>query len=108
MSREGSCTGYRWDIKWTSKAGDQPNMIVSGDDLEGSEVKIAVTIRTDGGTWIRPLRGDMLRLPEMEPQVCMCVCVCVCAQALLLLLLLILLILLLILLLLLLLLLTVG
>ncbi len=50
-------------------------MEVSGDDLVGSEVQIAVSVHTNGGLWIRPLRGDMLCLPETEPQVCVCTCV---------------------------------
>ena len=45
-------------------------MIADGADLVGDEVEIRVVANTDGGLWLRPLRGDMLRLPETEPQVC--------------------------------------
>ena len=69
MSRSGSCTGYSWTIDWTSRSGDRPQMGVDGDDLVGSDLDITVETPTNGGTWIRPLRGDMLRLPETEPQV---------------------------------------
>ena len=68
MRRSGSCSGYSWDITW-GKAGDQPLLGVRGEGLIGTEVKLAVETVVDGGTWIRPLRGDMLRLPETEPQV---------------------------------------
>ena len=75
LSRGGSCTGYRWDVEWTDKPGDQTDMVVSGEDLEGADVQITVEALTNGGLWIRPLRGDMLRLPETEPQVCAwCTC----------------------------------
>ena len=70
VSRIGDCAGYSWNIRWTSKPGDQPLMGVVGDDLVGPEVEIMVEATVDGGTWIRPLRGDMLRTPETEPQVC--------------------------------------
>ncbi len=70
VSRSGSCTGYSWDVKWATKSGDQPLLQVNGSDLIGPEIEIDVATLTDGGTWIRPLRGDMLRTPETEPQVC--------------------------------------
>ena len=69
VTRGGSCSGYRWDVEWTNKQGDIALMGVSGEYLTGPESQITVETRTDGGTWVRPLRGDMLRLPEVEPQV---------------------------------------
>ena len=42
---------------------------VSGEDLVGNDVYIASVPVLDGGTWIRPLRGDMLRVPRDQPQV---------------------------------------
>ena len=42
---------------------------MSGEQLTGSEVDISVESLVDGGTWIRPLRGDMLRVPKERPQV---------------------------------------
>ena len=71
VGRGRSCSEYRWDIKWDNKPGDQPLLGLSAGDLIADNVKIAATELTSGGTWIRPLRGDMLRLPETEPQVCM-------------------------------------
>ena len=69
MTRMGSCRGYSWDISWKTKGGDQPLVGVSGEELLGSEVKIAAMPMLDGGTWIRPIRGDMLRVPMEQPQV---------------------------------------
>ena len=79
VSTSGSCMGYSWDVEWSSRRGDQPEMGVVAVNLGGpDQANISLETVRDGGVWIRPLRGDMLRLPEMEPQVCVCVCVCVC------------------------------
>ena len=74
MSRSGSCSGYFWNVKWVDKPGDQPMMGVAGDRLVGSEPEIRIEGLVDGGTWIRPLRGDMMRTPETEPQVSSLTC----------------------------------
>ena len=44
-------------------------MGVAGDGLEGVEPVVTVTTLVDGGTWLRPIGGDMLRVPMDEPQV---------------------------------------
>lgn len=69
VTRSGMCDGYSWDVSWETKGGDQPLLNVSGEDLQGSEPKIESQFLLDGGTWIRPIRGDMLRHPEPMPQV---------------------------------------
>lgn len=46
-----------------------PTMGVAGDGLGGVESTVTVTTVVDGGTWLRPIGGDMLRLPMEEPQV---------------------------------------
>ena len=69
VTRSGSCSGYAWHVRWRSKQGDQPLIGVDGGDLTGDNVVIKTETLLDGGLWIRPLRGDMLRLPETEPQV---------------------------------------
>ena len=51
-------------------------MGVVSEKLVGPDVVATVMTVTNGGTWIRPLRGDMLRLPETEPQVRMCMLTC--------------------------------
>ena len=68
VSRTGDCYGYQWEVRWPNKGGDQPSMEVSGI-LSGHSPTIQVVTITDGGVWLRPLRGDMLRLPERQPQV---------------------------------------
>ena len=69
ISRSGSCVGYSWDIAWTTKGGDQPPLNVSGEGLQGTEPRVVTQPVRHGGTWIRPLRGDMLLEPKDMPQV---------------------------------------
>ena len=64
----GACDGYQWEVAWETKGGDRPLMQASGEDLRGLEAQINIENVIDGGVWLRPLRGDMLRLPEYEPQ----------------------------------------
>ena len=61
-----TCSNLVWDIRWTTKPGDQPNMLISKG---GSDIEATVTALTHGGLWLRPIRADMLRLPETQPQV---------------------------------------
>lgn len=67
--RYGSCSGYRWRVEWTNKGGDQPLMTTNDSKVEGVNAAIRVNMIVDGGVYIRPFRGDMLRLPETSPQV---------------------------------------
>ena len=70
---DSSCAGRWWDVSWETRGGDVPSMTVNGSGLRGSDPTVAVTTVVDGGMWLRPLRGDMLRLPEYSPQVsCLC------------------------------------
>ena len=66
----GGCEGRWWDVAWETREADIPSMTANGDNLAGSEPMVSVVTMIDGGMWLRPLRGDMLRLPELEPQVC--------------------------------------
>ena len=43
-------------------------MQATGEDLRGLEPQINIENVIDGGVSLRPIRGDMLRLPEYEPQ----------------------------------------
>lgn len=69
VERDGTCAGYNWEIRWTARDGDLPLMEVEKYNLTGEEPTIAVTTLVHGGTWLRPLGGEMLRLPMEEPQV---------------------------------------
>ena len=69
VTRSGDCSGYIWNIKWTGRGGDLPLVSANGSGLSGHMVNISVSPIVNGGVWLRPFRGDMLRLPELEPQV---------------------------------------
>ena len=73
VTSTGACDGHQWDVAWETKGGDRPAMQASGEDLRGSEPQINVENVIDGGVWLRPIRGDMLRLPEYQPQASVCV-----------------------------------
>ena len=69
----GLCDGRWWDIKWVERGGDQDPLAVNGSGLiqvVGNNASVAVETVVDGGIFMRPLRGDMLRLPKEYPQVC--------------------------------------
>ena len=70
VTRSGSCAGYKWLVRWTARGGDQPTMNITDSDLAGVNASVTLNQRTEGGVFFRPLRGDMLRLPETSPQVC--------------------------------------
>ena len=69
-------------MSWLAREADVPSMTADGTNLVGTDPMVSMVTLIDGGMWLRPLRGDMLRLPELSPQVCvwilyLCVCVCV-------------------------------
>ena len=72
VSRGGTCAGYYWDITWLTSGGDQPLIVANGTGLQGNNVSVTVKAVVNGGVYIRPFRGDMLRLPKTMPQVNLC------------------------------------
>lgn len=69
VTRTGNCAGYLWNIKWTQRGGDLSLMSSDGRNLSGNNASVSVLPQTDGGVWMRSLRGDMLQLPKQQPQV---------------------------------------
>ena len=67
--RFGTCAGYHWTVVWAGRGGDIPEMTVDGSFLYGEDVHIFVLTLQDGGTWLRPLRGDMIRTADPETTV---------------------------------------
>jgi hypothetical protein len=65
----GNCVGSLWKIKWNERGGDLPLLVANGTKLKGKNTQTNVMTVLNGGVWIRPFRGDMLRLPELQPQV---------------------------------------
>lgn len=56
-------------MEWATTGGDQPTVSVDGTGLTGNNVSIKAVTVDDGGMFLRPIPGDMLRVAEIEPQV---------------------------------------
>ena len=68
----GTCHEVTYDIQWLERGGDQEPLVVDGSSLIqeiGNNTSSDVETITDGGVFLRPFRGDMLRLPKKDPQV---------------------------------------
>ena len=69
---EGICSGRWWNIRWLERGGDQEPLVVNGIglmQLVGNNTSVAVETIIDGGVFMRPFRGDMLRPLKEDPQV---------------------------------------
>ena len=67
-----TCHSTTYNIQWLEKVVDYEPLIVDGSGLiqeAGNVTSIVVRTITDGGVFLRPFRGDMLRLPKKNPQV---------------------------------------
>jgi len=68
----GTCHEMTYNIRWLERGGDQEPLVVDGSGLIqeiGNDTSVVVETITDGGVFLRPFRGDMLRLPKKYPQV---------------------------------------
>lgn len=73
VSIDGTCNNRSYYITWLEKGGDQDPLVVNGSGLiqaVGSNVSITIETIIDGGVFMKPFRGDMLRRPKKYPQVC--------------------------------------
>ena len=73
VTTNGTCNGRSWYVSWLERGGDQDPLVVNGSSLIqviGNNASVVVETVTDGGVFMRPFRGDMLRQPELYPQVC--------------------------------------
>ena len=69
VNRVGTCASSSWTVEWATTGGDQPFIEVNGTCLTGNSVSVQATTIDDGGLFLRPIPGDMLRVAEMKPQV---------------------------------------
>ena len=72
VTTDGTCSGRWWNINWLERVSGQDPLVVNGSGLiqvVGNNASVAVETITDGGVFMRPFRGDMLRLPKRYPQV---------------------------------------
>ena len=68
----GTCQEVTYNIRWLERGGDQEPLVVDGSGLIqeiGNNTSSEVETITDGGVFLIPFRGDMLRLPKKDPQV---------------------------------------
>ncbi|XP_052061742.1 fibrocystin-L-like [Mytilus californianus] len=66
--RYGTCSNFDYHIRFTTLAGDQPQIQVNSS-LAGRKVVVNVYTLTNGGLWYNPIPGDMLYTDHSKPQV---------------------------------------
>ena len=72
VTTDGTCSSRSWYVSWLERGGDQDTLVVSGSGLIqviGDNASVIIETVIDGGVFMRPFRGDMLRRPEPHPQV---------------------------------------
>nr|XP_048313021.1 fibrocystin-L isoform X3 [Myodes glareolus] len=69
VTREGTCAGYSWTIKWKSPGGKQPLLQINDSNITGEKANVTVTTIKEGGLFRHRIPGDMLRTPNQQPQV---------------------------------------
>ncbi|CAO2602354.1 Pkhd1l1 [Lemmus lemmus] len=69
VTREGTCAGYSWTIKWKSPCGKQPLLQINDSNITGENANVTVSTIKEGGLFRHRIPGDMLRTPNQQPQV---------------------------------------
>ncbi|MBZ3876694.1 Fibrocystin-L [Sciurus carolinensis] len=69
VTREGTCAGYSWSIKWRSTCGRQNLLQVNDSNITGEKANVTVAKVKEGGLLRRRILGDLLRMPSQKPQV---------------------------------------
>ncbi|XP_051699933.2 fibrocystin-L isoform X2 [Oryctolagus cuniculus] len=69
VTREGTCAGYSWNIKWKSACGKQNLLQINDSNIIGEKANMTVTKIKDGGLFRQRILGDLLRTPNQQPQV---------------------------------------
>ncbi|XP_032616164.1 fibrocystin-L [Hylobates moloch] len=69
VTREGTCAGYAWNIKWRSTCGKQNLLQINDSNIIGEKAKMTVTRIKEGGLFRQHVLGDLLRTPSQQPQV---------------------------------------
>ncbi|KAK1331988.1 LOW QUALITY PROTEIN: hypothetical protein QTO34_007665 [Cnephaeus nilssonii] len=69
VTREGTCAGYSWNIKWRSACGKQELLQVNDSNIIGEKANMTVTKVKEGGLFRQRILGDLLRTPSQQPQV---------------------------------------
>ncbi|XP_042639560.1 fibrocystin-L [Orycteropus afer afer] len=69
VTREGTCAGYSWNIKWRSVGGKQNILQVNDSNIAGEKANMTVARIKEGGLFRQRILGDLLRTPSQQPQV---------------------------------------
>ena len=69
VERSGSCSSYNWKVKWLTKGGNQPELVVNGSGLTGNQPSVSTKTISDGNLFLGPIPGEFLRMPSTEPEV---------------------------------------
>ncbi|KAF3822699.1 hypothetical protein GH733_008073, partial [Mirounga leonina] len=75
VTREGTCAGYSWNIKWRSTCGKQNLLqvpsagLINDSNIIGEKANMTVTKIKEGGLFRQRILGDLLRTPSQQPQV---------------------------------------
>ncbi|XP_023386544.1 fibrocystin-L-like, partial [Pteropus vampyrus] len=69
VTREGTCAGFSWNIKWRSSCGKQNLLQVNDSNIIGEKANMTVTKVKEGGLFRQRILGDLLRTPTQQPQV---------------------------------------
>ncbi|XP_049710533.1 fibrocystin-L isoform X3 [Elephas maximus indicus] len=69
VTREGTCAGYSWTIKWRSMCGKQNILQTNDSNIIGEKANMTVTKIKEGGLFRQRILGDLLRTPNQQPQV---------------------------------------
>ncbi|XP_048215228.1 fibrocystin-L isoform X1 [Perognathus longimembris pacificus] len=69
VTREGTCAGYSWNIKWRSMCGKQNLLQINDSNITGVRANMTVSTIKEGGLFRQHILGDLLRVPSQEPQV---------------------------------------
>ncbi|XP_045037491.2 fibrocystin-L [Desmodus rotundus] len=69
VTREGTCAGYSWTIKWRSRRGKQDLLQIDDSNIVGENASMTVRKVKEGGLFRQRVLGDLLRTPSRQPQV---------------------------------------
>uniref|UniRef100_A0A8D0SJH6 Fibrocystin-L n=1 Tax=Sus scrofa TaxID=9823 RepID=A0A8D0SJH6_PIG len=69
VTREGTCAGYSWNIKWRSACGKQTLLQINDSNIFGEKANMTVKMIKEGGLFRQRILGDLLRTPSEQPQV---------------------------------------
>ncbi|XP_060573258.1 fibrocystin-L-like isoform X2 [Ruditapes philippinarum] len=68
VEKEGNCANFDMKVTFLTLPGDQPEMEVTGSQLDGINPSASISTSVDGGLFYSPLTGDMTTTVHNKPQ----------------------------------------